>query len=282
MKTIVLEIALLFSLLSPVSSLPPDSISQRDLWAALKEEIKSLTSEKKYKEALASLEGFEKQFPASPDLPEVRVEEAMILIVYQNLLEKGYPLLEKAEKEAQGIVLEKVLQLKKQCAPLITQKRLAKVDYLLRRSFAENIRFPASLEELPQKFNQLKREELKDGYGRDFHYELVSSGMFPDGNKMVPILYSLGEDGKEKTTDDLFPEKETGKTDKAAIFTLEQVYSENNRWLAEVSYFDSRLKQKSNKKIREGDFLGEYFVFGIRENGVIFLKDNQPLVIKRR
>lgn len=93
-------------------------------------------------------------------------------------------------------------------------------------------------------------------------------------------LYSTGPDGVSGTEDEIFLTF-SSKPEVKTNVNLVDSYEFEGRWMAEIEYYDEKKKSLISKKVEINDSVYDFFVYGISENGVILLKDNEPLVLKK-
>jgi hypothetical protein len=245
-------------------------IDQEQIWAALQANVSSLKQEQKYTQALSLLRDFKKQVQSPELLAEIKFQEANLCLTHLNQLEKGFDLLKSLETSLPLHLRTKASALKSQFAKPITQKRLNRWKDLLLQHFTKHQDFPKNLSECGENTPSF----LNDGYGFTFVYRLEDHPAFSGADALRLLLLSVGEDGKEGTEDDLHPETDT--TLQQGI-TLLDTFQEEGQWIAEVS-----SPEKSHpQKIKEGDTFLDYQVFGITEDGVLLLKDQEPLLLRK-
>lgn len=254
------------------------AVDENQIYTAISDQIHECIAKNKFKDALTALKSFERQFPYSPHIPEIQIQKIEILINKLNRIDEGFYFIEHFKKSI--ISNKKISEIIIKFGPVITKKRLNRINYFLRQYFTQNLFFPKKLDLLSEKFKNLKNTDLQDGFGNNFIYELKKNPLLNINNELSYNLYSLGVDSKPNTEDDIYPDL-VEISDNNNIFTVVDTFKDKDTWIAEIIYFQPNQKTKINKKIKENDTIGDYFVFGINENGVIFIKDNKLLSVKR-
>lgn len=249
------------------------------IWDAVFGQVKELKSEKQFHEAQKALENYLKQYPKNTHLGEISLEQADLFLNSLNDIETGFHFLEKARTLGMQSN-ENFLALKERFATPITEKRLHMISFFLYKFFLDRLEYPETLTTLSGKFTHLPEEDFIDGFGKPFIYASRPSKVIKGDNRMSFDLFSAGPDGIPGNEDDL-----TLKTENASepshSFKLLGLYEEEGIWTADLEYPDKDKRNTLTRKIREGMSFDDYFVFGIAQNGVVLVKDNEALVIKR-
>lgn len=250
------------------------------VWGAVCEQIKELKTEKRFHEALRALEDYQKQYPRSANLKWVYLEKADLLLDSFGDIENGFQFLEQA-KDLGMRSNEKLMGLKKRFSLPITEKRLQTISFYLYKFFLDKLEYPETLDALRYKFSNLLPGDLNDGFGKPFVYILRPNKIIKGENKLAFDLFSTGPDGIQKTEDDLVLKPLKTEEQASLSYRVLGVYEEEGAWTADLEYFDKQRRTSVTEKIREGGLFDDYFVFGVAANGVVLVKDNQALVIKR-
>jgi len=258
---------------------PAQALDELTVYRAVQAQVISLKDQRRFKDALAALNSFEKSFPYSKMINKVSFEKGCILIDDLQSLEEGFLYLEKAQISQDKYLRKKIFIKKDMHAEQITHLRLSKVIYFLESFFIEKLSFPVNLAVLVKRYKGLNASSIIDGYGCTFEYQAIENEMFQEQNLLNYILFSRGLDKISNTSDDLkgIPENENDKN-----IQVIAIYKENNEWKAEISFFDKKSKRVKELTIDERSGIDNIKVFAIREGGVIFLRDdNSPLVIRK-
>ncbi len=275
---ILLPASFLLFIFSCLFSSLEASTTEDLVWDAVYEQTRELKKEKRFHEALRALDDFQKQYPKSVHLGAVYVKKADLLLDSLGDIENGFSCLEQAgELGMQND--ERRLSLKERFGVSITGKRLQKLSFHLYKYFLDKLEYPETLDALEYKFPNLTPRDFCDGFGKSFVYALRSNKVIKGKNKLAFDLLSAGPDGVLKTEDDLTPQLQ--KTEDSQIYRILGIYEEEGVWTADLEYLDKQRRTPVTQKIREGSLFDDYFVFGIAANGVVLVKDNQALVIKR-
>lgn len=262
-------------------SFPPalNASTTEDLvWGAVYEQARELKTEKRFHEALRALEDFQKQYPKSVHLGALYLEKADLLLDSLGDIENGFSCLEQAGELGMRNN-ERLLSIKEHFGVPITEKRLQTLSFHLYKYFLDKLEYPETLEALEYKFPNLTPRDFCDGFGKTFVYVLRSNKVIKGENRLAFDLLSSGPDGALKTEDDLTIKPQ--KTDDSLTCRVLGIYEEEGVWTADLEYLDKQRRTSVTQKIREGSLFEDYFVFGIAANGVVLVKDNQALVIKR-
>ena len=257
------------------------STDEENIWSALSQQIENLLQQKKEKEAFQLLFDFQKHYPRSTHLPFIWLKMGEVLSGPLHRMEDGFLYLEKAENGGDPEIKIKAAELKGNYAAEVTQKRLDKIQNALLRYFIEHQTFPKELQHLISTSSVVSGNDLKDGYGAELVYELKNNPLFQGKNELTYTLFSSGKDGKKGSGDDLAPIKEISSS-KDKNLTILNIYQEGKSRVAEIGLPGQGKNSKTIKKVKEGDIFQDYLVFGIGEQGVILLKEQRPLVIKRQ
>ena len=274
LKFFFLSSFLLFILFSPLNA----STTEDLVWGAVCEQTRQLKTEKRFHEALRALEDYQKQYPKSIHLGAVYLEKADLLLDSLGDIENGFSCLEQAGELGMRNN-EQQLSLKERFGVSITEKRLQTLSFHLYKYFLDKLEYPETLDALGYKFPNLTLRDFCDGFGKPFIYVLRSNKVIKGENKLAFDLVSSGSDGVLKTEDDLTFKPQ--KTDDSLTYRILGFYEEEGVWTADLEYLDKQRRTSVTQKIREGSLFDDYFVFGIAANGVVLVKDNQALVIKR-
>jgi len=250
---------------------------------ALQANVESLKQEQKYSEAVSLLRDFEQQTESLELRSEVKFQKALLYLNHLNQLEKGFNLLEQCLSPAEAALPARLHAeasiLKFKFAIPITQKWLNRWNDLLIQYFAEHQDFPKDLFLLG---SENTKRRWKDAYGFAFVYRLEDHPAFAGEDALHPVLFSVGEDNKAATEDDLRPEiPDTLKF--VDGLKLVDTFQEKEQWRAEICYLDNYLDRGSprTQKIKESDTFLDYQVFGIAEEGVVLLKNQDPLILRK-
>ncbi|MBN2144135.1 MAG: hypothetical protein JW774_05875 [Candidatus Aureabacteria bacterium] len=256
------------------------ALNEEKIWSALSSEVEHLRQKKKDKEALRLLQDFQKQFPRSSHLPSAWLNMAEILLEPLGQIEDGFLYLEKTENSTDDMrIMTRVKEYKKKYGHTVTQKRLNKLQNAVLRYFMEHQSFPGEIQQLFSS-SAIQIHDLKDGFGSAIVYELKNNPLFKGENELAYVLFSTGEDQKKGTHDDLFPEKEVHSSGEGPLSVI-NTYQEGKLWVAEISYPSHNRSSRITRKIKEGELFQDFYVFGIGEQGLVLLKGEKPLVVKK-
>lgn len=272
MIRIQILIGLLFLVLGFIHA---DPLSERQIYQASVNHVTELIKQKKYSQGLNILKGFKKKYPNTKFKYDINLFISKIILEYIGQVEKGFAYLELLRDQGES---QDFKELEKQYAPLITEIRLNRLYYYIEKHFAKYVECPLELDDLMKDHTFLKINDMTDGWGNRFHYERLRTKMSLIGSSISFQLYSKGEDGLPDTKDDIHYNDDDQKV--LNDYELIKTYKTDQYWKAEI-----KIKNfKNNKAIEVYPKLkiDDLLVVGVMKEGVVLLKDNDPIILLRR